>query len=238
MPNETAQTNRGLPSTLEFFKRTAQYASSARSRFSIDAPPIWFKNIIGNKQSNSNIITSKEIELLDIGFTILKEGILAKSIALPASTLITDQGFSYGGPTRKHPLVQQFNNIDVDFLLMGRSLDEAKALYFTFSFWHEIVAGPRNISRKESTRSDSTAFAVEFYDNYTTEATASISTPIVDNSVLGSQKELSSPEVVKIHYTELYPISIGSIFASWESQDMPISLPIQFCYYYAKTLID
>lgn len=239
-----------IPNTNDFFNKTAYYASAARTTFQLQSlPPVkeLYKETFSKSEYN--------LRLLDDGFKLLKEGILAKSTVIPTQSLITDTGFSYGGPTRKHPLVQQFNNIDVEFWLMGETIDKARALHFTISTWIELIAGPRNISASEIPRSDSTAFAVQFYDNYTTDAKITIGTPAsyvnkefineVGTLYNGSNyegelgfKSSISPNIITIKLSELYPLTIGSMFTTWENQDAPLSMPVTFCYYYAKTVIE
>ena len=220
--------------TRQFFEKTAHFASLARTKFSINRfPSCLEKNKLPRLPNTTELIyTDDEIEMFDIAKKLLSKGILAKSVTLPQQSLMLDNGFSYGGPTRKHPLGQQFSDIDVEFLLMGSTEQEARSIYFLFSEWQKLIAGPRNIRSNEIPRSDSTAFAVEYYDNYVAEADITILSPSIKNN-FNSNFWGGAVSVVKNKYSELYPSSIGSIFTSWDSSDTPASLSVTFCYYYS-----
>lgn len=215
-----------LFNTREFFEKTTHFASISRAEFAIRSAP---QCLDENREELQKRLTGQERQMLVLGKKLLAKGIVAKSTTIPHQSLITESPFSYGGPTRKHPTVQQFNDIDVEFLLMGATALEARSLYFTLVEWQKTIAGPRNLLSGDIPRSDSTAFAVEFYDNYVTDAEINIYSPTVD-------KDRPVPIITNL-YSELYPITIGSIFTSWDSTDIPASLNVQFCYYYSTNII-
>lgn len=211
--------------TREFFEKTAHFASISRAKFYIRTFPSCL-----NIEKIQERYNEEELDLIYKAKQLLQTGIVAKSTTLPQQSLIQENGFSYGGPTRKHPVVQQFNDIDVEFLLMGSNVNEARSIYFLFSEWQKLIAGPRNIRNTEIPRSDSTAYAIEYYDNYIAEAEISIFSPTVSaNFETGG-----NVPIITNKYSELYPVSIGSIFTSWDSTDIPASLTITFCYYYSS----
>ena len=218
--------------TRQFFEKTAHFASLARTKFSIKRFPSCLEK---DNLPASSQYTEDERNMFDIAKRLLSDGILAKSVTLPQQSLMLDNGFSYGGPTRKHPLGQQFSDIDVEFLLMGSTVQEARSIYFLFSEWQKLIAGPRNIPSNEVPRSDSTAFAVEYYDNYVAEADISIFTPSISDSFKQENfyENGGRVSIITNKYSELYPASIGSIFTSWDSTDSPASLSVTFCYYYS-----
>lgn len=239
-----AKSYTGLNTRL-FFEKTAHFASLSRAMFQlINFPTCLDINVINKSESYNE----DQLNMINIAKNLLSTGIMAKSVTLPQQSLMLDNGFSYGGPTRKHPLGQQFSDIDVEFLLMGSNIKEARSIYYFFTEWQKLIAGPRNIRSEEVPRSDSTAFAVDYYDNYVAEADITIfspsattreplvgtdTDPVVPTGLYPEDKFLAS--IISNKYSELYPISIGSLFTSWDSADTPASLPITFGYYYSTT---
>lgn len=201
-----------------FFTKTAYYASQGRGLFTLNQRP----KVLQNKGS-----------LVDMGWKLVSSdtadgGLMAKSINMSGYNLATFEEFSYIGPTRKHPHTQIFGPMTVEFLLMGQSLEEAKALNHMFLTWQEEIAGARfnNGEGNKIARSDSTAFAVEYYDNYTTDAEVKIYSP-----------QDSAKPIIWNHYSEIYPQALGGLSTSWESSDAPLTLSVTFEYFHASSKI-
>lgn len=203
-----------------FFEKTAYYASQGRGLFTLSRIPFLETPGVLPAQSlgwKTHKDTVKEL---------LGRGIVAKSVSSPSSTLATFEEFSYIGPTRKHPHTQIFGPISVEFYLMGNQPQEAQALYDTFLFWHEYISGPRFAKNEASKgiRSDSTFYANEYYDNYVAEA---------EFKVFDAQD--SQTPIIHNKYFEIYPITVGGIQTSWESQDTPLTLSVEFEFYYMQS---
>jgi hypothetical protein len=208
----------------EFFEKTAFYGSQGRGLFTIPKLP----PIVPQPPSSSTGTTFKsgtgESVYVELAKELLKSGLVAKTVSSPSSTLATFEEFSYIGPTRKHPHTQIFGPITVEFYLMGKDPEEAQSLYHTFLLWHEYIAGPRFDSTNTSPRSDSTYYAIEYYDQYVADAEFAVYSP-------------QDPTKAIIHnkYYELYPRSVGGIQTSWESQDAPLTLSVEFEFYYMQS---
>lgn len=201
----------------EFFEKTAHYGSQGRGLFTILNLP----SIVQPWKVNSQI-------LADRAKTLLSSGIVAKTISSPSSSLATFEEFSYNGPTRKHPHTQIFGPITVEFYLMGSNQLEAQSLYHTFLRWQEYIAGPKPLqSADKSVRSDSAYYAIEYYDQYVTDAEFAVYAP----------QDPSTP-IIHNKYYELYPLNVGGIQTSWESQDAPLTLSVEFEFYYMQSLVD
>ena len=198
-----------------FFQKTANYASQGRGEFKLtNLPPVLSADAV-----------SPTIGAFEAG-SLLTRGIVAKTVSSPGSTLATFEAFSYSGPTRKHPHTQIFGPMTVEFYLMGADRGEAQSLYHTFLSWHEAIAGPRQDinSVNQDVRSDSTYFAIEYYDAYTVDAEFKVYSPQdPDNAIIYNK------------YFELYPITVGGIQTSWESPDAPLTLSVEFEFYYMQS---
>lgn len=204
----------------EFFIKTAHYASQGRGLFKLTKPV----PVLTNQGS-----------LVDMGWSLLSSGIVAKSVSMPGYNLATFEEFSYIGPTRKHAHTQIFGSITVEFLLIGSSLEEAKAVYHTFLVWQEKIAGAR-WGANESDRgavSDSTFFAIEYYDDYVSEADVQVFPPTI--SPKGADT-LPSP-IIHNKYREIYPQALGGLTTSWDSQDSPLSLSVTFEFFHTNSQI-
>lgn len=209
----------------EFFEKTAYYASQGRGLFTL-----------GNRPAvlNAGRLNAGDADLVNTAWPLLTKGIMAKSTSVPGYNLATFEEFSYIGPTRKHPHTQIFGPITVDFFLMGSTLTEARALYHTFILWQEQIAGARFADTEidRGARSDSTFFAIEYYDNYVTEAELKIFTPIIDPSGLTNTPR----PAIHTRYREIYPQAIGNLNTAWESQDAPMTLSVTFEFFHAQSI--
>lgn len=197
----------------KFFENTAHFASKGRGLFTILNMP----KVMVPLSLDPKIIKASQL---------LRSGIVAKSFDIPSQELATYSPFSYVGPTRKMPYVQTFADITVDFLLTSDNKNMAGALYFYFIKWQEMIAGPvvDIFERSPAIKSDVTNFAVRYYDDYTTDAFASIYTPTAQNDT----------PAIQVQYTELYPIRIGNLNMSWDADDSPIVLSVSFAYHYSQ----
>lgn len=214
----------------DFFKRTAHFASMGRGQFSLSSIPAIFRTGIPVGEKHL-----KSIDRIKIGNALdtLTTGWAAKSITIPAMGLSTHEAFTYSGPTKSTAYQQTFSSLDVEFLLMGKTIDEAKELYYFFSRWVEAIAGQRKTGDVRNDNgvatSDSVAFDVEYYDNYISSADIAVFSPSAVNS-------LNPAPVIQLHVTEMYPTSLQQIQVSWDSTDSPISLFVSFGFYYAKVI--
>ena len=205
-----------------FFTKTAYFGSQGRGLFTLTSRPA-----VLQRQGQS--------DLVDMGWALLSNGLMAKSISMAGYNLATFEEFSYIGPTRKHPHTQIFGPMTVEFLLMGGSLNEAKALHHTFLVWQEQIAGARFAQNEvdQGARSDSTFFAIEYYDDYVSEAEVQIFTPhISPNGV-----DTTPTPVIHNKYREIYPQALGGISTSWESADAPLTLSVTFEFFHTNSLI-
>jgi len=192
----------------EFFQSTAYFASKGRGLFTITATPKIFEN------TNDDTILA--------GLQILKSGISAKQFSIPQQSLATSTEFSYIGPTRKMPYNQQFSDLSIEFLLTNKTKEYCGALYYTLKKWQEQIAGPIDSNDKDIS-SDITSFGVSYYNEYTTRANAKIFTP-------------SNDIAINVDFSELYPLYVGALTTSWESDDSPAILPVQFTFHYSQIL--
>jgi|GEM_PF-6802644 len=207
-----------------FFEKAANYASQGRFQFSLDIGPL--------------IVSEGYLDIEGIlsGTTaqnLLSKGLLAKTASVPASTLATYEEFSFSGPTRKHVHSQLFGPLNIEFILMGSSPAEAAAIHATFMTWHEKIVSPSNESDVDKVpKSDASAFAVEYYDNY--------ACPRADLKVLSPHHGIDSIDprsqvILAMSFYEIYPIAVGGLSLSWDNEDAPLVLPVTFEYYYMKT---
>lgn len=215
-----------MPATFnpqEFFDQTANYASAARGAFTI--PAMAKPGTDASLKCFAPVLADPRIAA---GTLMLAKGLVAKGFSIPSVSLGTYQPTSHMGPTTKKPYGMFFSDITVDFHLMGQTLVEAKSLYFTFNTWLELIAGPRHFptDHDHSVRSDSTYFSVAYYDDYNTQGIAEIYSPTSD----------PNEPLIKISYSEMYPIAIGALQTSWDSKDTPLSLSVTFAYHYAQQL--
>ena len=149
----------------------------------------------------------------------ISQGILAKGFHIPGRQLGTYPEFSYVGPTTKHAYGLIFPDIDVEFLLMGQTADDARAIYNTFCNWVHNIAGPERPGDPDSATARD-PFSAYYYNEYVTDA-------------FGTIYSQSGEVIVNVKFLELYPVSIGQIATSWESPDAPISFTVTFTYFYA-----
>ena len=104
----------------EFFEKTAFYGSQGRGLFKIDQLPATIDNYV--LSGAKGIASNYKQQLINRAQILLRDGIVAKNISSPSSTLATFEEFSYIGPTRKHPHTQIFGPITVEFYLkIGRA---------------------------------------------------------------------------------------------------------------------
>lgn len=202
-----------------FFDKTAYYASQGRGLFTLNQRPKFFP--LGGDP------------LVDIGWKLVSSetadgGLMAQSINMTGYNLATFEEFSYIGPTRKHPHTQIFGPMTVEFLLMGQTIEEAMAVNHMFLKWQEKIAGARwdNGTADRIARSDSTFFAIEYYDNYTSDAEVKIYSP-----------QNPDKPIIWNHYQEIYPQALGALSTSWESPDAPMSLSVTFEYFHTSSKI-
>lgn len=200
-----------------FFDKAAYYASQGRSLFTLNNIPKVLENKGGLVQTGWNLVSTGE-----------NGGLMAKSINMAGYNLATFEEFSYIGPTRKHPHTQLFGPMTVEFLLMGASINEARALHYMFLTWQKEIAGARFGTNETDkiARSDSTFFAIEYYDNYVSEAEVKVYSP----------QDPASP-IIWNHYQEIYPQALGELSTSWESPDAPLSLSVTFEYFHTSSKI-
>lgn len=197
-----------------FFERFANYASQARGTFTIYEPPFM-----------------KNPPYLDFFSKDLETGIAATGFTIPTQQLTTYAPFSYNGPTIDIPHTQIFTDLEVQFILSGKTADTAAKIYQTFSKWQEYIAGytPRKkedvseygLNPIPSSISGTSAFSTAYYDNYVTNAIITVDSPNDNN-------------IIRVEYSECYPKSIGSLQTSWDSPDTPLLLSVTFGYYYAR----
>lgn len=162
---------------------------------------------------------------------------MASSITIPGQQLGLYEAFSYSGPTRRQAHTQIFGDLEIEFLLMGNTPEQAREIYLLMTEWHEKIAGPH--VEGSQTQSlipsiptiDTDAFNVEYYDNYVTNASIDIYSPMVSAS--------TSKPIVILHntYYGLFPVNVGALTTSWESPDAPMTLPVTFTYYYVRSTI-
>ena len=217
----------------EFFLNTVHYASQGRGQFTLGALPSVLGNLPSREfrvgQDGSPVLSAESI--IAIGGRLLSQGIMAKSVQTPGHNLATFEEFSFSGPTRKHAHTQIFGPLTVEFFMMGKTPEEARSIYNTFVLWHEGIAGAQwapNEADKVPV-SDSTLFAVEYYENYTSNAELKIFSPT------GAEKEPTP--IIHNKYFEIYPQAIGGLNTSWESQDAPMILQVTFEYFYTRSVL-
>lgn len=208
----------------KFFESTAYYASQGRSLFTFGEPPA----VLGGLRTDKNPTESGLNDFIKMGWEILQGGLMARAVDPSGYSLATYEEFSYIGPTRKHPHTQIFGPIKVDFLLAGKTIQESQALLETFLTWHEKIAGPR-FSQNEADkipRSDSTGFAIEYYDNFTTTAELKVYSP-----------QDSTTPIIWNQYLEIYPQALSGLSTAWESSDAPLTLSVTFEFFYTTSLL-
>jgi len=205
----------------EFFQKTAYYASQGRGLFTLTGDPPAVLQTAGYTTTSG-------------AWHLCTTGLMAKSISTPGYNLATFEEFSYIGPTRKHAHTQIFGPITVEFFLMGKTPEEAESLFKLFTTWQEKIAGaqfnPDENAKSRKSRSDSTFFAVEYYDNYVSNANIKIFSPHI--ATAGITKE--PKPIIAIDYFEIWPQSIGGFNTSWESQDVPMTFQVVFEYFHTQ----
>lgn len=214
----------------DFFNKSLHYASQARGQFSLAGhPKIFDTTEIQKRKFNP--------ERINAGLHLLNEGILAISFTTPSFGLMKHEGFSYTGPTKAIAHTQQFGDLSVEFLMMGKTVEEARSIFYVISRWHEAIAGARR-SGPESlatdgdvTRSDTTPFDIEYYDNYIADAEIAVYSPYNSTQLISSPRE----SILSIKCTELYPTSVQPMNFAWSQPETPISFTVSFSFYYAKT---
>ena len=228
-----------------FFDKTGHYASQGRALFTLGALPSVLAKGAGNLpsreflagQEGALVLSGMSAEsIIAIGGRLLSQGIMAKSVQTPGHNLATFEEFSFSGPTRKHAHTQIFGPLTVDFFMMGKTPEEARAIYETFVLWHEGIAGARwgDNEVDKVPVSDSTLFALEYYDNYVCPtADFKIFSPMIDPN--GVDKEPTP--IIHHRFYEIYPQAIGGLNTSWESQDAPMTFSVTFEYYYTRSAL-
>ena len=204
-----------LPNTNEFFQHTAHYASQARGIFRLTSP-------------NGMTAFIKKDAKVELGFNLLKSGIITTSTTIPPQQLSTYSAGSFIGPTRKVPYGQIFSDVEVQFLLIGKNPNESSAIYYALTKWQEFIAGPTKEGQASSVMSDYTGFAVRYYDDYVTDAKIQVFSPTE-----ASDKDTNTPEV-EILLTEAFPITIGPLHVAWNNPDAPLSTSVTFAYHYMQ----
>lgn len=203
----------------EFFQKTAYYASQGRGLFTLTGDP-------------PKVLQDAGYAAASPAWKLCTTGLMSKSISTPGYNLATFEEFSYIGPTRKHAHTQIFGPITIEFFLMGQTREEAQSLFKLFTAWQEKIAGARfgagEVNR--GSRSDSTFFAIEYYDNYVSNATIKIFSPHIDPT--GINKEPTP--IIAIDYYEIWPQAIGGFNTSWESQDAPLTFSVTFEYFHTQ----
>lgn len=222
----------------DFFTRTAHFASLGRGQFSLSGTPAIFTSgtPVGDKH-----LEGLNQQKISMALETLKTGWAAKSITIPAMGLMEHEAFTYGGPTKSIAYQQNFSSLDVEFLLMGKTLTEAQSLYYFFSRWIEAIAGPGKrggtVDENYVAASDSVAFDVEYYDNYITNADIAVFSPSAHQAITPIAPGVFQPKpVLELSLTEVYPKSVQQIQLSWDSADSPLSLFVSFGFYYAKVV--
>lgn len=212
----------------EFFRNTAHYASQGRGRFTLLVPPLVLDAVTPNNRAGADL-SAKEKTTIDIAFPLLQRGLLAKTIADPGINLGTFEEFSFSGPTRKHAHSQIFGTLNVEFLLMGATLPHVRAIYDYFDLWMTRMVQPQFApgTLDKIPTEDGQPFALEYYDNYTTQAQLEIFSP---------SYQLESTPVLTIQYFGLYPQALQGFSTSWDNQDAPITLSVTFELWYRKTI--
>ena len=206
---------------IKFFLRTKHYASQGRGLFRVTRRPLMFQTGIVPQEIAST-------------FDILSTGIAASTISLPARQLGTHTPSSFNGPTRKHAYVQVFADFDVEFMLSGRTVDEARDLYYGLTYWQQRIAGPSNLNRfgipqrTETPVSDSDMFGAAYYNDYVSDATVTVYSPML--SPTGEPVP-----IMLVDFTDIYPLTIGGTQLSWATADIPVSLPVTFTYFYSQS---
>ena len=208
-----------------FFESTAYYASQGRAAFKFLNRPT-----VGGQLSGNNLM------VWNLGWDILISGLAAKQSTLPMHQFATHEPYALSGPTRKVPHTQTFNDINVEFLLMGQTPNHARALYHTFTLWQELTAGATfDVNQINQTPTpDVTHFTSAYFDDYTVGAELLIYAP---QKRVGAFPE--GGELVMLHnkYLNIYPLSVGNITASWDMPDTPVLLDVTFTFYYAQSVI-
>lgn len=213
-----------------FFNNSLHYASQARGQFSLTkTPPIFLGAEIQKRKFN--------VDSINNGIRLLTEGVLAISFTTPSFGLMQHDGFSYTGPTKAIAHTQQFGDLSVEFLMMGKTVEEARSIFYVISRWHEAIAGARRSGEESLTsdgnidRSDTTPFDVEYYDNYIAEAETAVFGPYDSTTSTSASRQ----HILNVKYTELYPTSIQAMNFAWSQTETPISFTVTFSFYYAKT---
>lgn len=208
-----------------FFNKTEYFASQARGKFTVVLPPA----PVSPGGPPGHFLSSSTDALVSTGVTLLEDGLLAKQVSVPSVQLNTYEPTSFMGPTRKHAYGMQFSDLSVEFYLMGKTKDEAYSLYYFMYKWLEGIAGPRKgtaadeVSDSQMPRSDSTSYDVRYYENYIADAILEFYSP----------NDSASP-IMKIKYSELFPIDISGLQYSWESSDTPLTMSVTFAYHYSR----
>ena len=219
----------------EFFDKTGHYASQGRGLFTLVTLPAVLGGTGLDGAPSFIKLRDEEKVAIKIGWELLSTGIMAKSAQTPGHNLATFEEFSFSGPTRKHAHTQLFGPLTVEFFMMGQTPEEARSIYQTFVLWHEAIAGAqwRPGEADRTPVSDSTLFAVEYYDNYVSNAELKIFSPMIDP--IGIEKKPTP--IIHNKYFEIYPQAIGGLNTSWESQDAPMTLSVTFEYFYTRSIL-
>lgn len=198
----------------KFFEAATHYASKGRGLFRLENFP--------------NVLTTLNDTMCNRGLLMLRDGLFASQITTGGSQIATHEPFSYSGVTRKAAHTQIFADMNIQFLLMGKTRDDARAIYHTFNMWHKMITGPYGSGAPVS---EQTPFYVSYYSDYIAPtATVTVYSPTVTNN-------LDPIVMIKHNYYEIYPVGIGPLQLSWADADAPMALDVTFTFYYSESII-
>lgn len=213
-----------------FFESTALYASQSRGILCIrgDLPKIF----------TSSELTTTDKAHVRRGFDLLSQGLHVSQMNIPTQTLAAHENYTTtNGPTRKMPHTQVFQDLSVDFYLMGKTKEDAQSLYHTFVLWHQLIGGGRFGTTLDRTPDpDATPFAVAYYDDIHVTLEAEIYAPTVDVSAVSLETYTPIP-IVHNKYWHAYPIAIGSLNTGADLPDAPLTLTVTFTFFYCQSIL-
>lgn len=200
----------------QFFRKASSFVSQARGTFTIINNFSFVETI-----NRSTGYTPKIQESIKNGFKLLNEGILAKSVNIPGQQFARFSSTLLAGPERQMPHQIMMNDLDIEFYLVGETSRNAADLYTALRAWQKYIVGPQITPTNSNPviMSDSTIFAVNYYDEFVQDAQVKLYGP--DN-----QQNLD------MTFYEVYPLTIGGIQTAWDGQDAPATLSATFSYFY------
>ena len=204
----------------QLFDHTRFFPTQARTTFQIVTPPLWVEQL-----DQQAIFTTSEKS--DIRRMFDERGPLRTGLNAHIQTIAPQQvgttTHAFYGPPRKHPHTILYSDLEISFLLMGQHIDDARALRRCFVCWQEYMAGRRDTAIP---RSDTTAYAVEYYDNFVSEV-----------EVLNYDSGLVERPLIRTRFSEVFPISVGGLQTSWSSPNDPMSMSVTFAFF-ASTILE